>query len=352
MGWAGGWAALSVLTIAYAVIVGIVGVPQPLRPSFDTSPIIFSLHISCGAVALFVGLLQFNRTLRLRHVVWHRRAGMLYLGTVAISGFAGLALSGSAATGTVAVWGFRLLAIFWLVTTFVAWFHILRRDITLHREWMIRSFSLTLAAVSLRLELAAGLMITQGDFNAIYPVMAWACWVPNLVLGEMWIRLSRRDDPTRRVVDMIRNMLAVVVGLVVGMVFNMAMVILDTALHPMPEGVTFEDAEGVAAYFAGLPLLAFLIILVAHVGQAFVGGLVAAAISRNASMLVAMIVGALSLFAGIMNMMSMPLPAWMWIEMPLYLFGAWLAARIVLSRRSSTGEHPGKERIIRTSDLR
>ena len=185
-------AALCVATIAYAIAVGIVGVPQPLRPSFEAAPILFYLHISCGAVALFVGLLQFNRTLRLRHVLWHRRAGLLYLVTVAISGFAGLMLSGSAATGTVAVWGFRMLAIFWLITTFVAWFCILRRKVALHREWMIRSFSLTLAAVTLRLDLIAGLMFTRGDFDAVYPIIAWTCWVPNLVLGELWIRLSRR----------------------------------------------------------------------------------------------------------------------------------------------------------------
>ena len=149
---------------------------------------------------------------------------------------------------------------------------------------------------------------------------------------------------------MLRNILAVIIGLVTGMLFNMALVILNTALHPMPEGVTFEDAEGMATYIAGLPLLALLIILVAHVGQAFVGGLVAAAISRNASMAVAMVVGGMSLIAGLMNMLSMPLPAWMWIEMPLYLLGAWFAARIVLARRAGTGEHPGKDSNLRPAD--
>ena len=137
---------------------------------------------------------------------------------------------------------------------------------------------------------------------------------------------------------MIRNILAVVVGLIVGMIFNMCVVLLNTTLYPMPEGVTFEDADGTAAYFAELPVTAFLIVIVAHVGQAFFGGLVAAVISRNASMVVAMIVGVLSMIAGIANMMLMPMPAWMWIELPLYLLAAYVAAQIVLARRRAAPE--------------
>ena len=147
---------------------------------------------------------------------------------------------------------------------------------------------------------------------------------------------------------MIRTILAVVVGLVVGMAFNMGMVVLNTALHPMPEGVDFNDAEGMSTYIAGLPLMALVLILVAHVGQAFIGGLVAAAIGRSASMVAAMIVGVLSMLAGIANLMSMPLPAWMWFEMPLYLLAAWFAARIVLGWRA--GKHPGEDSNFRPAD--
>ena len=137
---------------------------------------------------------------------------------------------------------------------------------------------------------------------------------------------------------MIRNILAVVVGLVVGMAFNMFMVIVNTAIYPMPEGVTFEDPEGLEAYLAGLPLTAFLIVLLAHVGQAFFGGLVAAAINRKSAIRVAMIVGLLSMLFGIANMMMVPHPAWMWIEMPLYLLAAYAAAKILLCCRK-----PGPE---------
>ena len=134
---------------------------------------------------------------------------------------------------------------------------------------------------------------------------------------------------------MIRNIAAVVVGFTVGMITNFAIIQLDGMLYPMPEGVTFEDTERFAAYISTLPLLALLLVLVAHVGMAFVGGWVAALISTRRCMLVAMIVGVLSMLAGIANMMMMPLPPWMWIEFPLYLVAAWAAATLELKRRGT-----------------
>lgn len=140
-------------------------------------------------------------------------------------------------------------------------------------------------------------------------------------------------------VAMFRNVIAVIVGLAVGMMVNMALVLLNLGLHPMPEGVNFDDPEGVKAYFATLPLMAYLIVLLAHLGQSFVGGLVAALISATRPMLVAMIVGVLSLIGGLINMTDMPLPMWMWIEIPLYLVVSWAAGSIVVNRRA----HPTTE---------
>jgi hypothetical protein len=67
------------------------------------------------------------------------------------------------------------------------------------------------------------------------------------------------------------------------------------------------------------------------VSQAFFGGLIAAKISKKRRTTVAMIIGVLSLIGGYINMQSIPLPTWMWIEMPLYLVFAWLAAYLVIS---------------------
>ena len=135
-----------------------------------------------------------------------------------------------------------------------------------------------------------------------------------------------------------RDIIAVLVGWIVGMATNGAFVFLSVALYPMPDGVTFNDKEGFAAYIETLPLTAFLIVLVAHLSQAFFGGLVAAKISKKRPLTVAMIIGSLSLIGGYINMQSIPLPAWMWIEMPLYLVAAWFAAYSVTASNNSTNK--------------
>jgi len=80
--------------------------------------------------------------------------------------------------------------------------------------------------------------------------------------------------------------------------------------------------------------MAYVIILIAHVGQSFVGSLVAALIGKSFEMYVAIVIGTFSLIGGITNMMSLPLPAWMWIEVPLYIIAAYGAAKLVMSRRA------------------
>jgi len=55
-----------------------------------------------------------------------------------------------------------------------------------HRRWMIRSYSLTLAGVTLRIYLP--LSIASGiPFLDAYQAIAWACWVPNLLVVEWWL---------------------------------------------------------------------------------------------------------------------------------------------------------------------
>ncbi len=56
-----------------------------------------------------------------------------------------------------------------------------------HRRWMICNFSLTFAAVTLRLYLSP-VSIFQFPFEQAYGVIAWACWVPNLLVAEWLVR--------------------------------------------------------------------------------------------------------------------------------------------------------------------
>jgi hypothetical protein len=58
-----------------------------------------------------------------------------------------------------------------------------------HRRWMIRSFALTFAAVTLRIYMPlSGLM--HLDMDQAYRAIAWLAWVPNLILAELYLRRS------------------------------------------------------------------------------------------------------------------------------------------------------------------
>jgi len=138
---------------------------------------------------------------------------------------------------------------------------------------------------------------------------------------------------------MLRNSLAVIGGSLVGMAVNMGLIQLNMhVLFPMPAGMDMNDPEQFNAFVATLPTSAYFVVLLAHLGQSFVGGWVAARLGASRPMLLAMIVGVLSLAGGIMAMMMIDGPDWMMIELPLYLVVAWLAGRIEQKRRSAQGD--------------
>lgn len=97
--------------------------------------------------------------------------------------------------GPIAQSGFIVLAVIWLTVTFRALQLARRREIGLHREWMIRSIALTFAGVMLRVWLPAQL-ITGVSFDVAYQVVAWLCWVPNLIVAEYFIRELRNIKST------------------------------------------------------------------------------------------------------------------------------------------------------------
>jgi hypothetical protein len=56
-----------------------------------------------------------------------------------------------------------------------------------HRRWMIRTFALTAAAITLRMHLPL-VFVCHWPFSIAYPAIAWLCWIPNVVAVEMYLR--------------------------------------------------------------------------------------------------------------------------------------------------------------------
>lgn len=156
-----------------------------LSPLWQTG---FYLHVAPGALALLIGGFQFIGSLRDRFTALHRTFGKIYVLSVFISSIAGLGIAIFAAGGIFAKSGFAGLAIAWMYSNFRAYTAIRRVDITEHRNWMIRNFSLTFAAVTLRIWLPLFLAGFGMKFGTAYPIIAWLCWVPNLIVAELIVR--------------------------------------------------------------------------------------------------------------------------------------------------------------------
>jgi uncharacterized membrane protein len=184
--------AISIAGYALAVMV----LPQfgpPLTAILRAeAPIALHVHLIGGLTALAVGPWQLNTRLRNRVLNVHRWMGRTYVVAVLVGGLGALALAVRSKGGLVTHVGFGILGALWLVSTFQAWRHIRAKNQELHRQWMIRSYSLTLAAVMLRiwmpLSQVAGIPIPEA-----YQVVSWLCWVPNLVVAE-WVILRRGTE--------------------------------------------------------------------------------------------------------------------------------------------------------------
>lgn len=155
-----------------------------------TSEKAFYLHIITAPIALFIAPFQLSKRFRAKSIRRHRVMGGLYCAAVFLAGVTGVLIGFTARGGLIAQSGFVLLAVIWLIATLRALQVVRRGQIALHQEWMIRSIALTFAGVTLRLLLPAQLLAGI-SIDVAYPVVAWLCWVPNLVVVEYVIRKSR-----------------------------------------------------------------------------------------------------------------------------------------------------------------
>ena len=163
-----------------------------MRASFQAHPAVVYTHVFASIFALALGPFQFLARLRAARPRVHRVMGRLYLGVgVALGGVSGLYMATFAYGGVVARVGFTLLALAWLYTGWRAYSAIRARQVAAHREWMVRNFALTLAAVTLRIYLPMS-MVAGLPFEGAYAAIAWLCWVPNLVAAEGWLSRRRR----------------------------------------------------------------------------------------------------------------------------------------------------------------
>jgi uncharacterized membrane protein len=153
----------------------------------ESQRLAFIVHITAGPIALVILPFQLWRGLRTRGRRLHRWMGRTYGVMVGLAGLSGLVIAITTNAGPVAATGFAVLAVLWLWTTAQAVLHARAGRIAQHRAFMIRSAALTFAGVTLRLWLPV-FLVPGIPFEIAYPIIAFLCWIPNLMVAEYMIR--------------------------------------------------------------------------------------------------------------------------------------------------------------------
>lgn len=122
------------------------------RAYLSTIPLIIVPHVSAGIIALLSGPLQFSSRLRRRYLQFHRVLGRIYVVSVLVAAPLAMVLANHRHDPRAIhfVIATCCQAGTWLIATVAAFLTARNGHIQQHREWMVRSYALTLTFVGTR----------------------------------------------------------------------------------------------------------------------------------------------------------------------------------------------------------
>ncbi len=207
------WWALWVLVAASAVGIAVYSAEPyavgdvdrnriPLNDLFASHYVSIAVHAIPSSLALLIGPFQFVSWIRVRYPKAHRAAGRIYMVSIVLGSIAALFAATYSVSGFSVQVAFYILTAAWLYTLYQAYTAIRRREVQLHRVWMVRNYALTFAAVSLRIYLMTGLALQERffpslTFDDVYHASAWASFVVNVLVAEYLI-VQRTPKPLAR----------------------------------------------------------------------------------------------------------------------------------------------------------
>ncbi|MEO8513721.1 MAG: DUF2306 domain-containing protein [Ignavibacteria bacterium] len=148
----------------------------------------FFTHVYTAIFVLPAGFTQFSAYIRRNFVLIHKYTGWIYAVTVILlAGPSGFYMGLHANGGAVSQVSFCLLAVLWIYFTTMAIVKAVKGDIKSHREFLIRSFALTLSAITLRAWKYLLVFLLQPKPMDVYQVVAWLGWIPNIIIAELII---------------------------------------------------------------------------------------------------------------------------------------------------------------------
>jgi len=181
-------ARITVAYIPYNTDVGFLRIKQDYI-DIDHWRIAFFVHVYASLWVLIAGFTQFSEHIRDYYPRVHRAFGYIYVTDVLlITGPAGLLMGVYANGGLPSKISFVTLAIGWITFTAIAFVKAKNGDFVAHRNFMIRSYALTLSAVTLRAWKWGITNSVELHPMDVYRMVAWLGWVPNIIAAELLIR--------------------------------------------------------------------------------------------------------------------------------------------------------------------
>lgn len=154
----------------------------------------FFSHVYTSMIVIVLGLTQFSKTIRKQFSFIHKLNGKGYILLILlIASPSGLIMAFHANGGLVSQISFSILSILWFVFTLKAFLYIKKRNYRKHRDFMIRSYALTLSAISLRLFKYGIVFFFELPPMDTYKIVSVLGWTLNLGIAELIIRKTSRD---------------------------------------------------------------------------------------------------------------------------------------------------------------
>ena len=185
------------ITIQYFPLKTNVGFIRTKQRFFDDLvwKYFFFIHIYVSVFSLIAGLTQFSKTIQNKYKKLHRIFGYGYVVVILfLAAPSGFIISLYANGGWKAQSSFALLALLWWFTTYYALIEAKNKNWKKHEFWMIRSYALTLSAVTLRSWKVILVPMTEASPMELYRIVAWLSWTLNLCVAEIIIYLKKRSN--------------------------------------------------------------------------------------------------------------------------------------------------------------
>ena len=155
------------------------------KPYFQTA---FYIHITSSIAVIGTGIFQFFPKILRGYPKVHMLIGKIYIGSILLfAAPSGLVIASFANGGLSSKVGFSLQCCVWFAVTYAAWHAIMQQKWEKHIEMMLRSYAVTLAAMSLRTESYALYYFFQTKPIETYLTVTWLSWVGNLCIVEILI---------------------------------------------------------------------------------------------------------------------------------------------------------------------